>query len=280
MLLQEYESRRYYIPYKNCRYIYRRTKHINTDGGIYMDVGTITNSTNAAANAYAAKENKQTDEVKKYGVSGRTIGQAKLSENAKKYYEELKAKYKDMDFILVSKDMKEAAKANAGSFANPNKMVVLIDEEKVERMAADEQFRKQYENVIASAQKKMPQLQQALGTTSNVKGFGMQVNDDGRASFFAVMDKSFKSQAERLEKQRAEKKEEKKAAEKKAEKKEREEKLEEKRLKNKETKEEVITADSIEELMKKIDDYNYLQMSDSVKTDAEKYVGTVIDFKG
>ena len=245
-----------------------------------MDVGTITNSTNAMANSYAVKENKQTDEVKKYGVSGRTIGQAKLSENAKKYYEELKAKYKDMDFILVSKDMKEAAKANAGSFANPIKMVVLIDEEKVERMAADEQFRKQYESVIASAQKKMPQLQQALGTTSNVKGFGMQVNDDGRASFFAVMDKSFKSQAERLEKQRAEKKEEKKAAEKKAEKKEREEKLEEKRLKNKKSKEEIITADSIEELMKKINDYNYLQMSDSVKTDAEKYVGTVIDFKG
>ena len=245
-----------------------------------MDVGTITSSTNAVANTYAAKGNKQTDEVKKYGVSGRTIGQAKLSENAKKYYEELKAKYKDMDFILVSKDMKEAAKANAGSFANPNKMVVLIDEEKVERMAADEQFRKQYESVIASAQKKMPQLQQALGTTSNVKGFGMQVNDDGSASFFAVMDKSFKSQAERLEKQRAEKKEEKKAAEKKAEKKEREEKLEEKRLKNKKSKEEIITADSIEELMKKINDYNYLQMSDSVKTDAEKYVGTVIDFKG
>ena len=245
-----------------------------------MDVGTITNSTNAAANAYAVKENKQTDDVKKYGVSGRTIGQAKLSENAKKYYEELKAKYKDMDFILVSKDMKEAAKANAGSFANPNKMVVLIDEEKVERMAADEQFRKQYESVIASAQKKMPQLQQALEKSSNIKGFGMQVNDDGRASFFAVMDKSFKSQAERLEKQRAEKKEEKKAAEKKAEKKEREEKLEEKRLKNKKSKEEIITADSIEELMKKINDYNYLQMSDSVKTDAEKYVGTVIDFKG
>ena len=245
-----------------------------------MDVGTITNSTNAVANTYAAKETKPADEVKKYGVSGRTIGQAKLSENAKKYYEELKAKYKDMDFILVSKDMKEAAKANAGSFANPNKMVVLIDEEKVERMAADEQFRKQYESVIASAQKKMPQLQQALEKSSNIKGFGMQVNDDGRASFFAVMDKSFKSQAERLEKQRAERKEEKKAAQKKAEKKEREEKLEEKRLKNKETKEEVITADSIEELLKKIDDYNYLQMSDTVKTDAEKYVGTVIDFKG
>lgn len=245
-----------------------------------MDVGTITNSANAVANTYAAKETKPAEEVKKYGVSGKTIGQAKLSENAKKYYEELKAKYKDMDFILVSKDMKEAAKANAGRYANPNKMVVLIDEEKIERMAQDEQYRKQYESVIASAQKKMPQLQQALRNGTNIKGFGMQVNNDGRASFFAVMDKSFKSQAERLEKQRAEKKAEKKAAEKKAEKKEREERLEEKRLENKEAKEVMISANSIEELIKKVEEYNYSYMSDHVKTDAEKYVGTVIDFKG
>ena len=245
-----------------------------------MDVGTITNSANAVANNYAAKETKPADEVKKYGVPGRTIGQAKLSENAKKYYEELKAKYKDMDFILVSSDMKEAAKANAGKYANPNKMVVLIDEEKIERMAQDEQFRKQYESVIASAQKKLPQLQQALGNSANIKGFGMQVNNDGRASFFAVMDKSFKSQAERLEKQRAEKKEEKKAAEKKAEKKEREEKLEEKRLENKEAKEVIISADSIEDLVKKVEEYNYSYMSTNIKTDAEKYLGTVIDFKG
>lgn len=241
-----------------------------------MDVGTSTNSANAAAGTYAAKETKSADEVKKYGVSGKTIGQAKLSENAKKYYEELKAKYKDMDFILVSKDMKETAKANAGKYANPNKMVVLIDEEKIEQMAQDEQFRKQYESVIASAQKKIPQLQQALENSSNIKGFGMQVNNDGRASFFAVMDKSFKSQAERLEKQRAEKK----AAQKKAEKKEREERLEEKRLENKETKEVVISANSVEELIKKVEEYNYSFMSANVKTDAEKYVGTVIDFKG
>lgn len=245
-----------------------------------MDVGTITNSTSTAVGTYAAKETKRADEVKKYGVTGKTIGQPKLSENAKKYYEELKSKYQNMDFILVSKDMKEMAKANAGSFANPNKMVVLIDEEKIERMAADEQYRKQYESVIASAQNKLPELKQALGSSSNVKGFGMQVNDNGASSFFAVMDKSFKAQADRLEKQRAEKKEEKKAAQKKAEKKEREEKLEEKRIKNRESQEVVITADSIEELMRKIEDFNYLQMADAVKTDAEKNLGTVIDFKG
>ena len=172
-----------------------------------MDLGAITNTTNAVGNTYGAKEMKQADEVKKYGLTGKTIGQPKLSENAKKYYEELKSKYQNMDFILVSKDMKEMAKANAGSFANLNKMVVLIDEEKIERMATDEQYRKIYEGVIASAQNKLPELKQTLGNSANVKGFGMQVNDNGTSSFFAVMDKSFKDQAERLEKRRTEKKE-------------------------------------------------------------------------
>ena len=49
-----------------------------------MDLGTIANSTNVTSNTYVAKETKQAEEVKKYGVTGKTIGQPKLSENAKK----------------------------------------------------------------------------------------------------------------------------------------------------------------------------------------------------
>lgn len=249
-----------------------------------MDVGTMTNRTGAAAGDYAAKETKQTDEVKKYGVSGKTVGQPKLSEKARKYYEELKSKYQNMDFILVSNDMKETAKANVASYTNSQKMVVLIDEEKIERMAEDEEYRKKYEGIIEYAQNKLPELQTAMGNSSNVKGFGIQVNDNGAASFFAVMDKSFQEQADRIEKQRAEKKaekkEEKKAAEKRAEKKEREEALEEKRLSRKQGQETVISANSIEELLAKVEDYNYRYLADNVKTDAEKFLGTTIDFKG
>lgn len=69
------------------------------------------------------------------GNYGKTIGNAKLSEEGAKYYQELKKKYSNMDFILVSKDQKANAQANAASYANGNKMVVLIDEEKIERMA-------------------------------------------------------------------------------------------------------------------------------------------------
>jgi len=264
-----------------------------------MGIESILSNMHIANNAYGTKDAKEfkdakvSNEVsvenqikacKKVDVKGKTIGQPKLSEKAAKYYEELKSKYKNMDFILVSKDMKEMAKANAGSFANPQKMVVLIDEEKVERMAEDEKFRKQYESVIASAQKQLPQLKQALGPFSNVKGFGVQVKDNGVTSFFAVMSKSFNDQAARLEKKRIEKKAEKKEAEKKAEKKERQEQLEEKReehrLETKEAEEEIISADSIDELVRMVEDFNYLFVSDTTMTEAEKGLGTVIDFKG
>ena len=64
---------------------------------------------------------------------GKTVGKPELSEEGKKYYEELKKKFSNMDFILVSDDMIDQAKANSARFANPHKTVVLISEEKVER---------------------------------------------------------------------------------------------------------------------------------------------------
>ncbi len=128
----------------------------------------------------AAKENRplEDSEVKKTKVTnGRTIGEPKLSEKAQKYYDQLRKKFSNMDFILVSKDMKQQAQANAGRFANPNRMVVLIDEEKIERMAEDENYRKQYEGIISGSSSQMSQLAKNIGKSANagsVKGFGMQ----------------------------------------------------------------------------------------------------------
>ena len=85
-----------------------------------------------------AKQTKRTDTN-----YGQTIGQPELSEKAAKYYEQLKKKYGNYDFILVSRDQKENAKANAAKYANGYKTVVLIDEDKIEQMATDEKFRKQ-----------------------------------------------------------------------------------------------------------------------------------------
>lgn len=234
----------------------------------------------------AAKKEKKA-ESSEYG---RTIGSPSLSEEGKKYYEQLKKKYSNMDFILVSKDMKEQAKASAAQYANPVKMVVLIDEEKIERMATDENFRKQYESIISGATNQLSQIKEGLGASaSSVKGFGMQVNDGGTASYFAVIDKSLAAQKERIEK----KAEQKAEAKKKAAKEEQKERLEEQRTKRKEGAEDAeklregdsgdyitITANSIEELLQKIQDAIYYGMSDFVQTDTEKKIGQNIDFRG
>lgn len=264
-------------------------------------MSTISNTMNSYAENVAvyntSKKDKQskteekmeiesTESTKKVQVSGRTIGNPELSEKGAKYYEELKRKYSNMDFILVSKEQKEFAKANASKYGNANKMVVLIDEEKIERMAEDENYRKQYESVIANAASGLTQLKKSLAQKGmNVKSCGIKVNDNGAASFFATMDKNFKAQNKRIEKKRAEKKAAKKAEQKKQEKKAQDKKAQEKKAQDKVEKEkleddEEITfeASSIDELLRKIENMDYVEKSEGIMSEAEKKIGQQFDF--
>lgn len=243
--------------------------------------GTKANSTSDKA------ETGKTASTRKAGNYGKMIGNAKLSEAGAKYYEQLKKKYGTMDFILVSSDQKANAQANAGKYANASKMVVLIDEEKIERMVTDENFRKQYEGIIKNAASGLSQMKaqiESSGMSGKVQGYGMQVNDGGMTSFFAVLKKSSSDQKARIEKKAEAKKAEKKAAEKKAEKKEAEERLQKSREEDAEKLPEedtvLITANSIEELMKKMNDYIMAERSDYLKTKEELQVGQNIDFRG
>lgn len=247
---------------------------------------TMKDTTSAAGTA-GTSEAKQTKGAT--GNYGRTIGEPELSEKAAKYYEQLKKKYGNYDFILVSRDQKENAKANAAKYANGYKTVVLIDEDKIEQMATDEKFRKQYEGILSGAAAQIQQLKTSLQSSgAQVKGFGMQVNDGGTLSFFAVLKKSSAEQKARIEKKGEQKRAEKKAAEKKAAKKEKEERLKDKKSdKVADSKEEAgtedtvtISAGSIEELLSKIETYNFNTRSDSVQTAGERQVGQNFDFRG
>lgn len=245
--------------------------------------------TSAMQDIYSAHIQNDTAKTttKKSGSYGKTIGNPKLSEEGQKYYEELKKKYSNMDFILVSEDQKASAQANAGSYANPVRTVVLIDEEKIERMAADENYRRQYEGIISNASSGLSQMKSSLEKSgANVKGYGMQVNDGGTASYFAVLKKASSDQKARIEKRAEEKKAEKRAEKKNAEKKEREERLKESRTEKSGGRADInddtvtITANSIEELMQKISDFIFSERSDLIQSEAEKQVGQFIDFKG
>lgn len=261
----------------------------------------------AAATAYTSKaqgSDKTSSTEKKNNVTGKTIGEPKLSDKAAKYYEQLKKKYGNYDFVLVSEDQKQNAQANIAQYANKDRTVVLINEEKIERMAADETYRKKYENVLSGAQSQLEQMTKQLGNTPGLKGFGIKVGDNGATSFFAAIDKNAAVNA-KAQKKRQAKAAEKKSEEKKKAAKKQEEKRVEKRKEDKRTQSErldaqrkgavdddtddsydyeedieVVSATSIDELIKKIQNVTYAAMSDNVQTDAERALGGHIDFKG
>lgn len=220
---------------------------------------------------------------------GNTIGNVQLSDQAKAYYDKLKAKFQNMDFIAVSKDMKAQVQQNVAAYGNASKMVVLIDEEKLERMATDESYRKKYEGIIAMSQNKLGELKNSLASNgASVKSFGMSVDSNGNTSFFATVEKSLDLQKKRIEKKAAEKKEEKAKEKKKAEREEKEERIrkavEKKTEKetDKGTEKEYVSfeAKSAEELLASVRAYTYEDASRHVMTDFERMLGGQVDYKG
>lgn len=261
--------------------------NINNALNSYKTQSDISNTKNTQSSETNSVQPDKTD-------LGRTIGEPKLSSEAEKYYNQLKKKFGQYDFILVSSDEKENARANAGKYANNLKTVVLIDEEKIEKMATDEKFRKQYEGILSGATKQIEQIKAAAANAgTNLKGVIMQVNDNGTTSFFAALQKTTDAQKVRIEKKAEQKKKEKKAelkkSEKKAEQKRAEKKEEQKRVEenakeNNEvaTDEDVVTimADSFESLIKKIEEYGFNERSNNVMTKEEMMLGQSIDFRG
>ncbi|MCR5746977.1 MAG: DUF6033 family protein [Lachnospiraceae bacterium] len=223
-------------------------------------------------------------EQKTSGMLGKTVGQPELSETAKKYYDKLKAKFSDMDFILVSTEEKANAKANAASYANPNKMVVLIGEDEIEKMATDENFREKYEGLIAMAKEGIGAMKDQFGDSSEVKGYGMEIGEDGEVSYFAVLKKANEMQSERIQEKREENREARKAEEKKERAEALDELIENKRsARGEKAKEaydeqeefgyEVLSASSLDELFEKVSAY----LNPAAAAEAS-YVGGNIDF--
>ena len=223
---------------------------------------------------------------------GTVIGNATLSDKAKEYYNKLKSKFHSMDFILVSKDVKNQVAANASAYGNASKPVVLIDDEKLERMANDESFRKKYEGIIAMSQAKLQEAKNSLVSGgANVKNFGMSVGSDGKTSFFATVEKANNAQTKALEKRQAKKKAEKAKEKKLADKKAYEDRIEKRREDSKaekidkedesEDKEYIeFRSDDIDALINKVNKYAYDNSLQNVKTEEESKLGQHFDFRG
>ncbi len=239
---------------------------------------------------------------------GKIVGQPNLSEEGLKYYNSLKAKYGDMDFVLVSKDQKDYAKKRISSYGSSSAFTVLIDDEKIERMATDEEYRKKYEGLLEMAKQELPKMKDdLLKKGSSVVSVGMQVNDNGTASYFAVVDKASKVQSERIAKKREEKQSESKNAkakesqswfdkhlskireDKKIEENEQREKIISEHLTgpspldkiygNKDERYIVIVSNSYEDLRQRLEDAGYIPITNCVLSEEESKKGNIIDAK-
>lgn len=223
---------------------------------------------------YRTEQARKNDNAEKVKAGGRTIGNPKLSEKAAKYYEKLKAKYSNMDFILVSPEQKEKAESQKGLYQSSKELIVLIDSDKIEQMAEDEAYREKYEGILSNATVKMAQMKSELADKGeSVTSVGMTFDDKGNASFFAVVDKSLAMQRERIAENRQERAAEKKEAAKKADKKENEN-IPQSAWKDKV----MVTASSWEELLAKLEEVISGEGIRDVKTEAEKAVGGSIDY--
>lgn len=252
--------------------------YLNSVGAGYQDGKKAADKKNDAVKGNSEKDVKTESGKKSNYVGGRTVGNPQLSDKALKYYEQLKRKYSNMDFILVSPEKKAEAERNKGMFSSSKELLVLIDSDKIERMAEDEEYRKKYEGILAGATAQVAQMKMSLGSNANrVSSFGMTIDDHGNASFFAVVDKSLALQRERIAEKREENVKTKKEEARKAEKKKAGEKLAE-GMKADNGDKVTVTASSWEELRKKIDDVIMSDMADHMLTNEERKIGQNFDF--
>lgn len=240
-------------------------------------------NSSAAEQTYRSEQSRTSQTENKTKVSGRTIGEPVLSEKAAKYYEELRAKYSNMDFILVSPEQKAEAESKKGLYQSSKELLVLIDSDKIEKMAEDEAYREKYETILSNATTQIEQMKAQLGARGDsVRSVGLSFDDKGVASLFAVIDKSLIAQRERIEANREKKTEEKKAETKKKTAKEAEEKRAESSKTHKPEEDAsnkvTVTAGSWEELLQKIDDVYFTERANSVMTESEKAVGGFINY--
>ncbi len=217
-------------------------------------------------------KNKKTD-----SANGIQNG-VELSDGAKKILEELKEKYgKNTDFFVASYSSDEEAEEYLSR--GTKEYSVLIEPELLEEMARDAETKEKYMGIIDDGTKQLDSIKEQLkesGKDGEVKNIGFSVNRDGSLSFFAKLEQSSKDQAERIAEIR----------EKRAEEAEKEEKRREKRLKDHaaehdyksfgrdQIKKADVRADSAEELLDKIVNFDW----NSVQSEQLMTVGSKVDF--
>ncbi len=176
------------------------------------DKDTYEHSTVSAKAGY--EKPKSTGKFKALDSNGVQEG-IKLSDNAKNLLEELRKKYGNMSISVAEWSTDEEQDYYAG--LTDKDYSVLINPELLEKMAADDSVREQYESVLGNAGKASETLKEELGEdVDKIQSFSITMDADGKVTYAVKLLKNMaeqsknntKTQKERLEEQRAARKEE------------------------------------------------------------------------
>lgn len=213
----------------------------------------------------AAKETKEKDKVDKTEKKNSSV---QLSFQAKKLLDELKKKYSNMDFIVADYENDEEAASYLSR--GTKEFSVLIDPETLEEMASDEDAKAKNIGILEDSVSQLKDMSDKLGDKKDeVKHLGVSIGKDGKVSYFAELEKIGERQKEWIEKSRENRKEEKASKEKTA--------LEKKMQENapyEKTKKTRVQADSVEELIEKINAVDW----NKVKAEEKPEEGGRFDF--
>ena len=164
----------------------------------------------------AAKRNDRADKSDKAGKTQDT--EVRLSDKAKALLEELKQKYGNMDFFIADYSTEEEAQSYLSR--GTKDFSVLIDPATLEAMAADEETKTKYTDMIDKATSQLAEIKDQLEEDegTEVKRIGITFDADGNMSMFAELEQISERRREAIAKEREARKAEKEAAEKAAEK--------------------------------------------------------------
>ena len=202
-------------------------------------------------------------------TAAKSSSKVELSSGAKKLLKELHNTYSNTDFMVAKYETEEEAAAYLAR-GNGDYSVLLTPEE-LEKMAADEDYKKKNLKTMEDAVAKLDDMKNQLGDKGeDVKRVGLTIGDDGKISYFAELEKSSEKQRERIEKQRATKKEE--AA--KAEKEKAQDRLTDGSFIKDGVKRTTVFADSVKELRDKIAQVDW----NAIREDGTGTTGNRFDF--
>lgn len=184
-----------------------------------VDQDTYEHSTQVKKAGY--EKPKSVDKYKALDANGVQEG-IKLSDKAQKLLEELRKKYGKMDIAVAEWSTDEEQDYYAG--LTDKEYSVLINPELLEKMAADDSVRAQYESVLDNAGQSMETIKSELGEDADkIKSFSITMDADGNTKYAVQLIKDMTEknknnnkvsdsdkQQERIEKKRTEKKEQEK----------------------------------------------------------------------